>query len=101
LHEFRRNGNDPLGFTPTFIRAKSTHSNTVNTVDLDESGVKCGALFRDSVSTQPTATSLTPTDPELAMILAAWSTLPPAIRAGIAAMVKVAMHPHCSEQHGS
>jgi hypothetical protein len=32
----------------------------------------------------------TPTDPELAAVVAAWPDLPPAIRAGIVAMVKAA-----------
>jgi hypothetical protein len=34
-----------------------------------------------------------PTDPELAALVAAWADLPPAIRAGIVAMVKAATPP--------
>ena len=38
----------------------------------------------------PPATPPKPTDPELAAVVAAWPDLPPAIRAGIAAMVRAA-----------
>jgi hypothetical protein len=38
----------------------------------------------------PPSPPATPTDPELAAVVAAWSDLPPAVRAGIVAMVKAA-----------
>ena len=38
----------------------------------------------------PTATPPKPADPELAAVVAAWPDLPPALRAGIAAMVAAA-----------
>ncbi|MFN5946518.1 MAG: hypothetical protein ACK5Q4_14410 [Phycisphaerae bacterium] len=43
-------------------------------------------------TTQPAAepTRATPTDPDLAAIIAAWPTLPAAMRAGVVAMVKAA-----------
>lgn len=49
-----------------------------------EGGAQCGALAPNS------APSLTPVsaDPDLAAVIAAWSDLPPAIRAGIVAMVR-------------
>ncbi|GIK17963.1 MAG: hypothetical protein BroJett004_01270 [Planctomycetota bacterium] len=43
-----------------------------------------GARFGDSAGVA------TPTDPELAAVVAAWPDLPPAIRAGVLALVKAA-----------
>jgi hypothetical protein len=37
--------------------------------------------------------SAAPTDPDLAAVIAAWPTLPPAMRAGVVAMVKAAAEP--------
>lgn len=51
------------------------------------SGAKCGALSSDSV---PNPTLTKPTDPELAAVVAAWPDLPPAIRAGVLALVRAA-----------
>jgi hypothetical protein len=48
-------------------------------------GAKCGALSGDS---DPKPSPATPTDPDLAAVIAAWPNVPPAIRAGILAMVK-------------
>lgn len=53
-------------------------------------GAKCGALPGDS---DPNPTPATPTDPELAAVVAAWPDLPPAIRAGVLALVKAATPP--------
>lgn len=44
-------------------------------------GAECGALSPDSADASGTA------DPDLARLAAAWADLPPAIRAGIMAMV--------------
>lgn len=52
-----------------------------------QSGAHSGALDGDSTA-KPSPTP--PADPELAAVIAAWSGLPPALRAGIAAMVKAA-----------
>lgn len=58
-----------------------------------ESGANCGALSGDSAP-EPTRAPAsepapaTPTDPDLAAVVAAWSDLPPAIRAGVVALVK-------------
>jgi hypothetical protein len=41
----------------------------------------------------PPATPPKPTDPELAAVVAAWPDLPPAIRAGVVALVKAATPP--------
>jgi hypothetical protein len=40
------------------------------------------------------------TDPDLARLVAAWADLPPAIRAGIVAMVKAAMPSSAPGQYG-
>ena len=61
----------------------------------DSGGSKSGNIRAGFGSPTPTPTSTPatpahpakPTDPELAAIVAAWPNLPPAIRAGIAAMV--------------
>lgn len=50
-----------------------------------ESGAKSGALPGDSVAQPAPAT---PTDPDLAAVIAAWPSVPLAVRAGILAMVK-------------
>lgn len=59
--------------------------NKVKTEGADESGAKCGALSSDSV---PNPTLAKPDDPELAAVVAAWPDLPPAIRAGVLALVR-------------
>ncbi len=46
-----------------------------------QSGAECGAVPPDSVD------STRQSDPDLARLIAAWASLPPAIRAGIMAMV--------------
>jgi hypothetical protein len=48
-----------------------------------------GPCSDGAASSTGAPTTGTPTDPELRAIMAAWPTLPPAIRAGIVAMVKV------------
>lgn len=52
-----------------------------------ESGAKCGALPGDS---DPKPALATPADPDLSAVVAAWPNVPPAVRAGIVAMVKAA-----------
>jgi hypothetical protein len=49
-----------------------------------QSGAHSGAHSADSA---PNPVPATPTDPELATVVAAWPHLPPALRAGILAMV--------------
>lgn len=68
----------PLGFE----RPPETSGNTGVA---GESGAESGALSSDSA---PNATPDAPTDPELAAVVTAWPDLPPAIRAGIVALVK-------------
>jgi len=55
-----------------------------------EGGSKSGNTGAGSGPPTPPATPPEPTDPELAAVAAAWPGLPPALRAGIAAMVKAA-----------
>jgi hypothetical protein len=50
-----------------------------------ESGAESGALPDDSA---PDPTPAVPPDPDLAAVVAAWPDLPPAIRAGVLALVK-------------
>jgi hypothetical protein len=52
-------------------------------------GSKSGNIGPDSGPSTP-ATPAKPTDPELAAVVAAWPDLPPAIRAGVLALVKAA-----------
>jgi len=56
----------------------------------DSGGSKSGNNGAGSGPPRPPATPPKPTDPELAAVAAAWPDLPPAIRAGIVAMVKAA-----------
>lgn len=58
--------------------------NTGETDAPPESGAKSGALSGDS---DPNPTPATPADPDLAAVVAAWPALPPAIRAGVMALV--------------
>jgi len=51
-------------------------------------GNKSGNSDVPSVDPTPQTTPPTPSDPELASIIAAWGDLPPAIRAGVVALVK-------------
>lgn len=51
----------------------------------ESGGANCGALSGDSGAP---AGPVPPPDPDLAAVVAAWPGLPPAIRAGIVAMVK-------------
>ena len=53
-------------------------------------GAKSDAHSAPSAPNSPGNPPTPPTDPELAAIAAAWPDLPPAIRAGIVAMVKAA-----------
>lgn len=46
----------------------------------------------------PPPAPTTPADPDLAALIAAWPTLPPTIRAGIAAMVKAAGTPDAARE---
>jgi hypothetical protein len=57
-----------------------------NTGGSDSSGSKSG---NKGAGFGP-ATPAKPTDPELAAVIAAWSDLPPAVRAGITALVRAA-----------
>ncbi len=66
---------------------RTTPENKANTVDSDQSGAKSGAFGSDSTHA---TTPPTPTDPDLAAVVAAWADLPPAIRAGVLALVKAA-----------
>ncbi|MFM9957260.1 MAG: hypothetical protein ACKVZJ_04225 [Phycisphaerales bacterium] len=71
-----------------------------NPASAPEGGAHSGALGGDSAPQPAPATTpdpaqpgiptapLSPSDPELAAVVAAWPDLPPAIRAGIVAMVK-------------
>lgn len=56
----------------------------------DSGGSKSGNNGGGFGPATPPATPTLPTDPELAAVVAAWSDLPPAVRAGIVVMVKVA-----------
>lgn len=58
-----------------------------NTLVSDSGGSKSGNKAADFGQPTPTAK---PADPELAAVVAAWSDLPPPVRAGIVAMVKAA-----------
>ena len=58
-----------------------------NTLVSDSGGSKSGN--KEGGFGPPTAPPK-PTDPELAAVVAAWPDLPPALRAGIVAMVKAA-----------
>lgn len=56
-----------------------------------EGGAQSGALPGDSAPKPAPATPPTPpADPDLGAVVAAWPALPPALRAGIVAMVKAA-----------
>lgn len=60
-----------------------------NTPVSDTGGSKSGNIGAGpGMDTPPT-----PTDPALASVVAAWPHLPPALRAGIVAMVQAATHP--------
>jgi hypothetical protein len=54
-----------------------------------QSGAKSGALSGDSTAgvTPPTIA----TDPDLAVVAAAWAALPAAVRAGVVALVRAAL----------
>ena len=61
----------------------------------DSSDIANPAAASGSVPERPptatqNATRVLPNDPELADVVAAWDRLPPAVRAGIVAMVKAA-----------
>jgi len=75
--------NDPMGRAGLEHPPESPGNTSVSL----PSGAKCGALSRDSDPNPPPAK---PTDPELAAVVAAWPDLPPAIRAGVLALVKAA-----------
>jgi hypothetical protein len=61
-----------------------------NTPIPESGGSKSGNTGGGFGPPTPPATPPKPTDPELAAVVAAWPDLPPAIRAGIVAMVKAA-----------
>jgi len=69
----------PMGF-------EQSKKPTANSPVSESGGNKSGNTGPDS---GPKVLPPTPTDPELAAVLAAWPTLPPAIRAGMLAMVRV------------
>ena len=54
----------------------------------DSGGSKSGNIGTESGPAIPPATT---TDPDLAAVVAAWADLPPAVRAGIVAMVGAAV----------
>ena len=64
-----------------------------NTLVSNLAGSKSGN--NEAMVATPTISTV-PTDPKLAAIVAAWPTLPPAIRAGVMAMVK-----HASQNFGT
>ncbi len=68
----------------------SEHSqNTCEKQAFSESGgAESGAPRADSPS--PTTPPTPPADPDLARVIAAWADLPPAIRAGVVALVDAA-----------
>ncbi len=69
-----------------------------------EGGTKCGALSGNSDAKPLTAT---PTDSDLSVVIAAWPNVPPAVQAGIVAMVRAARQsgpaqpssPHANSLH--
>jgi len=56
----------------------------------DTGGSKCGNKGAGFDASTPPATPPKPTDPDLATVIAAWPSLPPAIRAGVLALVRAA-----------
>ena len=58
--------------------------NKANTEGVDESGAESGALPGDS---DPNRTPATPTDPQLAAVVAAWPNLPEPIRRAVLALI--------------
>ncbi len=64
--------------------------NSIDSETAVNKSVNIGTASGDSVTPTP------PTDPDLAAIIAAWSDLPPAVRLGIAAMVKAATPPQAA-----
>jgi hypothetical protein len=64
-----------------------------NTAVADSGGSKSGNILAGSDAATPTAKPTPPPDPDLAAIVAAWPELPPAIRAGVLALVKAAIPP--------
>ncbi len=65
---------------------------TRNTGGTENTGAKSGAFQPDSTPTPPPATHpatppAAPLDPDLREVVDAWPTIPPAIRAGILAMI--------------
>jgi hypothetical protein len=74
----------PRGFEPS-------HDSSGNTRVSKSRGNKSGNIGPDSGPTPTPTTPATPpppTDPDLSAVVAAWPTLPPAIRAGMLALVK-------------
>lgn len=72
---------------------RTRQGNTGITDSAAESGAECGALSRNS---DPKPAHAIPADPDLSAVIAAWPNVPPAIRAGILAMVKAATGDPCS-----
>lgn len=54
----------------------------------DSGGNKSGNIQVDSRTPTPSAKPTPPTDPDLSAVVAAWDYLPPAVRAGIVAMIE-------------
>ncbi|MCA9280375.1 MAG: hypothetical protein H6815_05995 [Phycisphaeraceae bacterium] len=56
-----------------------------------QSGAESGALFPNSIpDTSSPQAPASPTDSDLAEVMAAWDALPEAVKAGIVAMVRAA-----------
>ena len=72
--------NDPTGIRTLGVSPEKT-------APIESAGHKSGNI--GAPSGDPTGPA-TPTDPDLSAVIAAWHTLPPALRAGIAAMVRAA-----------
>ena len=73
----------PWGFEHTAISAGNAGVS-------ESGGIKSGNIGAGFGPPTHSATPNLPTDPELAAVVAAWPDLPPAIRAGVLALVKAA-----------
>jgi len=71
------------GFEPTPDSPRKTQKP-------ESGGSKSGNKGAGFGAPTPPATPTRPTDPELVAVVAAWPDLPPAIRAGVLALVKAA-----------
>ncbi|MBL9032754.1 MAG: hypothetical protein JNM80_13755 [Phycisphaerae bacterium] len=80
-----------MGDTGLELPANPAGNTPVSESGGSKSGNKGGGFGSPTPPASATApTPATPTDPELAAVVAVWSDLPPAIRAGVLALVKAA-----------